>query len=166
MTDDENPFRARFVDQAGEFAASLGLNRSVGQLYALLFMSPEPMCLDEMAEACDMSKGNVSINIRELERWGAARRVGVRGDRRDYYEANRDLPQIVIRRVQEGLTRRLSMLDSALDDATDYVKQMKGDPGRKSFYGERLAEVQKLHRSLRRGVANLDKLYAIGKRFL
>ena len=165
MPDDEN-LTTRFVDQVGEIAGSLGVNRSVGQLYAALYMSPEPMSLDDMAEACEMSKGNVSLNIRELERWGAVRRVWVRGDRKDYYEAERDVPQIVIRRLKEGLGRRLSTLEAALDDASEHVKQMKSDAKSKAFYKERLAEIRKLNRSMRRVLNTLDRFYKMGKRFL
>ena len=165
MPDDEK-LTTRFVDQVGEMASSLGMNRSVGQIYAALYMSPDPMSLDDLAELCDMSKGNVSLNIRELERWGAARRVWVRGDRKDYYEAERDVPQIVIRRLKEGLGRRLSTLESALDDASEQIKQTKTNSKDKAFYKERLAEVRKLDRSMRRVLDNLDRFYAMAKRFL
>jgi len=156
----------RFVDQVGEIAGSLGMSRSAGQLYAALYMSPEPMSLDDMAELCDMSKGNVSLNIRELERWGAARRVWVRGDRKDYYEAERDVPQIVIRRFKEGLGRRLSTLEAALDDASEQIKQAKGNSKAKAFHKERLAEIRKLSRSMRLVLDNLDRFYDMAKRFL
>ncbi len=73
MAAHQDPVRGRFIHQVGEFGAGLGLSRSVGQLYALLYMSAEPMCLDEMAEACRMSKASASVNVRELERWGAVR---------------------------------------------------------------------------------------------
>jgi DNA-binding transcriptional regulator GbsR (MarR family) len=163
---DEEKLTTRFVDQVGEIAASLGMSRSVGQLYAALYMSPEPMSLDDLAEVCDMSKGNVSLNIRELERWGAARPVWVRGDRKDYYEAERDVPRIVIRRLKEGLGRRLSTLETALDAASEQIKQTKTNSKAKAFHKERLAEIRKLNRSLRRVLDNLDKFYEMGKRFL
>ena len=161
----QDPIRERFIHEVGELAGSLGLSRSVGQLYALLYMSRDPVCLDEMAEACEMSKGNASINVRELERWGAVRRVYVRGDRKDYYEPNRDIPQIVISRMKDGLGRRLTTLESAIADATSHVEGMV-DPEQKKFYNQRLKEVRKLHGSLQRVVGNLDKIYNLAKRFI
>jgi DNA-binding transcriptional regulator GbsR (MarR family) len=165
MAHDSDHIREQFIDQVGEFAASLGLNRSVGQLYALLYMSPSPLSLDEMAEACDMSKGNASINLRELERWGAVRRVYVRGDRKDYYEPHRDVPQIVISRLREGLGRRLAALDETLEEAERQVEQMGNDAERKKFYRERLKEVRKLRRSLGRVLDNMDNIYKLARRF-
>lgn len=166
MDDNSDPIRERFIHQVGEFASSMGLNRSVGQLYALLYMSREPMCLDDLAGAGDMSKANASINMRELERWNAVRRVWVRGDRKDYYEANRDLPQIVISRLQDGLGRRLRGLEDVVAEATERVEQMEGDADDKRFYRERLADVDKLQGSLRRLLGNMDKVYGVVKRFL
>ena len=165
MAHNSDHIREQFIDQVGEFAASLGLNRSVGQLYALLYMSPSPLSLDEMAEACDMSKGNASINLRELERWGAVRRVYVRGDRKDYYEPHRDVPQIVISRLREGLGRRLAALDETLEEAERQVEQMGNDAERKKFYRERLKEVRKLRRSLGRVLDNMDNIYKLARRF-
>ena len=166
MDDNSDPIRERFIHQIGEFASSMGLNRSVGQIYALLYMSREPMCLDDLAGACDMSKANASTNVRELERWNAVRRVWVRGDRKDYYEANRDLPQIVISRLQDGLGRRLGGLEDVVAEATERVEQMEGDADDQRFYRERLAEVHKLQGSLRRLLGNMDKVYGVVKRFL
>jgi len=165
MAQNDDPIREQFIHQIGEFGSSMGLSRSVGQLYALLYMTPEPMCLDEMAEACEMSKGNASINVRELERWGAVRRVYVRGDRKDYYEPNRDIPEIVISRMKDGLGRRLTTLESAISEATSHLEEVD-NPQQKKFYNQRLKEVRKLHGSLQRVVGNLDNIYKLAKRFI
>ena len=166
MDENTDPIRERFIHQVGEFASSVGLNRSVGQLYALLYMSPEPMCLDDMASACAMSKANASINVRELVRWNAVRRVWVRPDRKDYYEANRDLPRIVIDRLQDGLGRRLRGLQDVVTEAAERVERMEGDQDAQRFYRERLGDVQKLQGSLQRLLGNMDKVYGVVKRFL
>ena len=67
---DKNLIRARdnFVEGIGYLASTVGLNRVMGQLYAILFLSNEPLCLDDMAETLKISKGNASVNIRELEK--------------------------------------------------------------------------------------------------
>ena len=166
MSSDQDLVWQGFIDQMGEFAGSLGLSRSVGQLYAALYMNPEPMCLDDLARACDMSKGNVSLNIRQLEQWSAVRRVWVRGDRKDYYEANRDVRQIAIGRLKEGMGRRLRILEEAVGNASQHIKQMKSNSEAKAFYKERLAEIQRLCRSSRRVLDNLERLYEVGKRFI
>ena len=65
------------------------------QLYAILFLSDNPLCLDDMAERLKISKGNASVNIRELEKLGVVRKVWVKGSRRDFYEAELDLEKLI-----------------------------------------------------------------------
>ena len=69
---DKNLIRARdnFVEGIGYLASTVGLNRVIGQLYAMLFLSSEPLCLDDMAERLKISKGSASVNIRELGKLG------------------------------------------------------------------------------------------------
>ena len=165
MTDPQDPIRERFIHEIGELAASLGLSRSVGQLYALLYMSPEPLCLDELAEVGQMSKASASVNMRELERWGAARKVWGQGDRKDYYEANRDLSEIVIRRLQDGLGRRLERFADAVDQAQNDISEMT-DPETRGFYEKRLEEIRTLHGRLDKALSSLDKIYGIARRML
>ena len=97
-----------FTEIAGQLSARLGLNRTVGQLYALLFLSNQALCLDYMAERLRISKGSASTNIRELEKWGAVRKVWVKGSRKDFYEANPDTLKIVINRFKAGIQQRLN----------------------------------------------------------
>lgn len=166
MPEQPDPIRERFIYEIGEFAGGLGLSRSVGQLYAFLYMSPDPACLDDMAEACGMSKATASINIRELERWGAVRKVWVRGDRKDYYEANRDVPGIALDRLRDGLGRRLNGLENALEQAAQQIEQMTDDPASRDFYRKRLKELGKYRGAMERVLKNMDRIYAVARRFM
>ena len=103
---------------------------------------------------------------RSPRRWGAARRVWVPGDRKDYYEANREVAQIVIRRLRDGMGRRLGLLKAAIDEASERVGQMDQDPETAAFYRERLKEVRKLHGSLQRALDNLGRIYRLARLFL
>jgi DNA-binding transcriptional regulator GbsR (MarR family) len=141
-----------FVDRMGQLASELGLNAAVGSIYALLYMSSEPVCLDEITEACGMSKGNASMNLRELERWGAVRRVPVRGDRKSYYEANLDIVGIVRSRLKEGLERRMQEADRALgviEKAVEDAGSKKGKDGSVRVMKERLAKVRETEAAVR-----------------
>ncbi|GAI58857.1 unnamed protein product [marine sediment metagenome] len=91
MTEDLIKARDNFVEGIGYLASTAGLNRVIGQLYAMLFLSNEPLCLDDMAERLKISKGNASVNIRELEKLRVVRKVWVKGSRKDFYEAELDL---------------------------------------------------------------------------
>src|SRR5436309_1683950 len=82
--------RRKFVEAGGHTTQSFGLGRIMGQIYAVLYLSPTPMCLDDIAKELGVSKASVSTTVRQLERWAAVKRVWVHGDRKDYYEAETD----------------------------------------------------------------------------
>ncbi len=103
-----------FVDRMGQLGAEMGLSSAVGAIYAFLFMSDGARSLDEICEATGMSKGNASVNMRDMERWGAVRKVPVRGDRRSYYEANLDIVGVIRGQLREGLERRMNDAERAL----------------------------------------------------
>ncbi|MBL8024266.1 MAG: hypothetical protein JNK54_08320 [Elusimicrobia bacterium] len=114
VTKTDIPLDAEFARLAGELAESFSFNRSVGQIYGLLYLQESPLSLEDMGARLSMSKGNASINIRLLESWGAVRSVSVVGSRKDFYEANRDIKEVALRRVREGLTKRLSRAEEQL----------------------------------------------------
>ncbi len=90
-----------FINNLGRLADFFGFNRLMGQLYAVLFLSPEPLTLDEMVKRLDSSKGNISINIRALERWGLVHQIYKWADRKNYYEAETDVWKAVSGILQE-----------------------------------------------------------------
>lgn len=107
--------RDNLVETIGHLSSNFGLNPIVGRMYALLFMSASPLSLDHMANELKISKGNVSVNIRELERWGAVKKVWVRGSRKDFYEANLNTLQIIIHRLKAGIQCRIDEFQPEVD---------------------------------------------------
>src|SRR4051812_47837759 len=95
-----DPFLAQFITFAGDVAEMVSYNRSLGQLYGLLFISPEPLSLEDIASTCQMSKGNASIHLRILENWNAVQRSSKPGTRKDYYVANPDIKKLISQRFQ------------------------------------------------------------------
>ena len=81
-----NPETLQFIERMGLAIERLGLTRTFGRLFGLLLVVDRPLSLDEIAAQLDVSKASVSTNARSGEQLGLTRRVGVRGDRRDYYE--------------------------------------------------------------------------------
>lgn len=106
-----------FVELIGHLGTGIGLSKAACQLYALLFIRGEPLSLDDMTEELKMSKGNVSINIRTLENWGAVRKIWKKGSRKDFYQCEEDIPRIVITRLREGLNKRLILMKSFIEKA-------------------------------------------------
>lgn len=114
--------RDHFIESAGKISANmLGMVSKVGgQMYALLFLTRSPMSLDEIVEVMKLSKGNVSINIRLLEKYGLVRKVWVKGTRKDYYEAARDYPR-------KFLKDFLDRVRNGIDDSLRVINRCKGD---------------------------------------
>ena len=95
MSDSVHELQHGTMETMGRITSFWGFSKIMGQLYGLLYLSPKPLTLDEMAENLSISKGNVSINIRALERWNMVRQVWVKGDRKDFYEAETDFWKII-----------------------------------------------------------------------
>lgn len=95
-----NPETRQFIERMGLAIERMGLARTFGRLFGLLMVADEPLSLDDMVERLGVSKASVSTNARACEELGLARRVGVRGDRKDYYEiAPRAFEQVTAKRV-------------------------------------------------------------------
>ena len=112
------PLNRQFVSHFGEMGSRWGINRTVGQMYALIFLSPRPVNADEIAEALEFSRSNVSMGLKELQSWRLVKLSHLPGDRREYFEAPKDVWEI-FRVLAEERRRReieptLSMLRMAL----------------------------------------------------
>jgi DNA-binding transcriptional regulator GbsR (MarR family) len=89
----------------GEMGTRWGINRTVAQIHALLYLSPRALPAEEIAETLSVARSNVSTSIRELETWGIVRAVHVLGDRREHYESMKDVWEM-FRLVVEQRKRR------------------------------------------------------------
>ena len=98
-----DPARAVFIEGMGAASATSGvLSQLQGRIFAVLYLEDHPLSLDEIAEALQLSKSNISINIRNLVEWHLVRRVSVPNSRRDHYEAASDFWRV----MQEIMERR------------------------------------------------------------
>ncbi|MFD1333655.1 GbsR/MarR family transcriptional regulator [Methylopila musalis] len=86
-----------FLLSWGDMGGQWGVNRSIGQIHALLYLSERPMTAEEIADDLAMARSNVSNSLKELLAWNLIRRVPVRQDRRDHYEAETDVWEIAAR---------------------------------------------------------------------
>ena len=102
----------RFILHWGDMGGQWGVNRSVSQIHALLYLSERPLTAEEIAEALGLARSNVSNSIRELMAWDLVRRVPVKGDRRDHFEAESDLWEIALR---IAAVRKEREIDPAVD---------------------------------------------------
>lgn len=112
------PLNRQFVAHFGEMGSRWGINRTVGQIYALIFLSPHALNADEIAETLEFSRSNVSMGLKELQSWRLVKLLHRPGDRREYFESPADVWEI-FRVLAEERRRReieptLSMLRNAL----------------------------------------------------
>ena len=113
-----SPLMRSFIGHFGEMGSRWGINRTVGQIYALIFVSPQPLNADDIAENLEFSRSNVSMGLKELQAWRLVKLKHLPGDRREYFEAPTDAWEI-FRTLAEERRRReieptLSMLRNAL----------------------------------------------------
>ncbi len=106
-----HPAIERFVLHWGEMGGQWGVNRSVSQIHALLYVSDRPLTAEEIAATLGIARSNVSTSIKELLSWDLIRRVPVRGDRREHFEAEADIWELVAR-IAAG--RKAREIDPAL----------------------------------------------------
>ena len=132
------PAVEQFVLRWGDMGGQWGVNRSVAQIQALLFLSERPLTAEDIAETLGMARSNVSNSIRELLSWKLIRRVPVLGDRRDHYEAETDLWEMVTRIAQGRKEREIDPAAAALRAC---LAEAKGDARISPVAMKRLSEM-------------------------
>jgi DNA-binding transcriptional regulator GbsR (MarR family) len=113
-----SPLVRSFVGHFGEMGSRWGINRTVGQIYALIYVAPQPLNADDIAERLEFSRSNVSMGLKELQAWRLVHLRHFPGDRREYFEAPGDAWEVFQTLAEERRRREieptLSMLRNAL----------------------------------------------------
>ena len=99
------PVMEKYILHWGEMGTRWGVNRTVAQIQALLFLSPSPMNAEEITETLGVARSNVSTSIKELQSWKLIKVVHLLGDRRDHFEALKD-PWEMFQTIMEGRKQR------------------------------------------------------------
>jgi DNA-binding transcriptional regulator GbsR (MarR family) len=134
------PAVERFILHWGDMGGQWGVNRSVAQIHALLYLSERPLTAEEIADTLGMARSNVSNSLKELVGWKLIRRVPVFGDRRDHYEAETDLWEMVTRIAQGRKEREIDPAAAALRAC---LAEADGDKRVSPVAKKRLAEMEK-----------------------
>jgi DNA-binding transcriptional regulator GbsR (MarR family) len=145
------------IDLAGQVAQMLSFNRSIGQIFGCLYLSPTPLSLEEVAQRCRMSKGNASIHLRTLHGWGAVHRTSSLGTRKDYYRAETDLVDLATRRIQEGSKKRMDFVRGKINEFKS--KPLYEDPEQQAYWSKRLGEIDNI-------VGQAEKAYPLIMKYL
>ena len=127
--------RDEFVAQWGALGTQWGINRTMAQIHALLMTAPNPLTTDEVMEELEISRGNAHTNLKELVAWGLVRIVVRKGDRREYFEAEKDVWKIFTTVARE---RKRREIDPALDVLRKCAENSRGieTPEGRAFYDQ------------------------------
>ena len=132
------PIQQKFILHWGEMGAKWGINRTVAQIHALLFLSDRPLNAEEIATTLDVARSNVSNSLRELQGWGIVKVTHILGDRRDHFESMKDVWEMFRIIVDE---RKKREADPVLNMLRDAVADAKKPGAADAYTRERLADM-------------------------
>ena len=140
-----SPAMHRFVIHWGEMGGRWGVNRSVAQIHALLYLADQPLPADEIAETLGVARSNVSNSLKELQSWELVRLVHTPGDRRDHFAAKQD-PWDMLMTIVEGRKRR--EIDPTLEILRDCAAEAEADGETSPEVREKLLQMQRFMQQL------------------
>jgi DNA-binding transcriptional regulator GbsR (MarR family) len=129
------PVQQKFVLHWGEMGTRWGINRTVAQIHALLYISPRPLNAEEIANTLAVARSNVSTSLKELQGWGIVRLVHVLGDKRDHFESMKDVWEMFRIVLDE---RKKREIDPTLALLRECIAEAKTERPREHHTEERL----------------------------
>jgi DNA-binding transcriptional regulator GbsR (MarR family) len=132
------PIQQKFILHWGEMGAKWGINRTVAQIHALLYLSDRPLNAEEIATTLGVARSNVSNSLRELQGWGIVKITHILGDRRDHFDSMKDVWEMFRIIVDE---RKKREADPVLNMLRDAVAEAKKPGAADAHTRERLAEM-------------------------
>src|ERR1041384_1695911 len=127
----------KFILHWGEMGTRWGINRTVAQIHALLFISEKPLDAESVAKTLSVARSNVSSSLRELQGWGIVRVVHIIGDRRDHFESLKDVWEMFRIVAKERKRREIDPTIHALQECIGELKTGAGN----TYVRERLEEM-------------------------
>ena len=128
MATKQIPEAEAFILHWGEMGSQWGVNRSVAQVHALLYLSDRPLHAEEIVEALGLARSNVSTAMRELQSYDIVRRVHVKGDRRDHFVAETDPWELLLRIAHERKRREIDPTIALLGELAEKLDGRKDVP--------------------------------------
>lgn len=143
-----------FVSHFGEMGSRWGINRTVGQIYALLYISEKPLCADEIGDILSFSRSNVSMGLKELDSWRLLRMKHFPKDRKDYFTVPEDVWEIVRNLIEERKKREIDPTLSMLRD----VIMTNADNQNEHYAQQKMLEMHDLIEMLSGWYQDMNKL--------
>ena len=118
-----NDAKAQFIQTWGKLGSEWGINRTMAQVHAILLISPKPLCTEDIMEELNISRGNSNMNVRDLMNWELVYKKLIPGDRKEYFEAEKDIWEVARRIIKERKKREVEPVVKVLSQ----LKQIDGD---------------------------------------
>ncbi|MHA6723037.1 GbsR/MarR family transcriptional regulator [Sphingomonas sp. RS2018] len=134
----DHPDAKAFILHWGEMGTQWGVNRSVSQIHAFLYLSDRPQTAEDICDALGLARSNVSTALKELQSYRIVRRVHVEGDRRDHFVAETDLWDMLMRIAEE---RKRREIDPTIALLADLAQRLKSDDTAPAHVRERVARM-------------------------
>jgi len=132
------PVMRNFILHWGEMGSAWGINRTVAQIYAALYISPSPLTAEEISDILSIARSTVSTGLHELQSWGVIRVVHVFGDRRDYFETMSDVWEMYRAILKE---RKCREIDPTLEILRKSIQDLENLEERNEYVSDRLYEL-------------------------
>lgn len=151
-----NVSRAKWemIESGARTAESFGLNALLGRIFMALYLHEKEQSLDEVADYLGVSKASISIACRQLESWGAVRKVYVKGDRKDYYRAESSLRQIFNNGFLSSVSKKLNSAQVQIERSLNYLEESENGAADKEFLKKRLAEAERYRKKIENLIEN------------
>ncbi len=133
-----SPVMKKFILHWGEMGTRWGVNRTVAQVHALLYLSPQPLSAEEISKTLSVARSNVSTSLRELESWGIVKAIHLLGDRREHYESMTDVWEMA-RVILDGRKRR--EIDPTAATLKACIEELEGSGRADATTRKRLVEM-------------------------
>lgn len=124
-----NEVRERFILHWGEMGSLWGINRTMAQIHALLLISEESLSANEIMDELQISRGNVSMALRELIAWGIVSRVHIKGERREFYTTEKDVWRMFRIIARERKKREVDPTIAVLQESMSDLENMSDSEG-------------------------------------
>lgn len=128
----------QFVLLWGEMASAWGINKTMAQIHALLYAESEPLDTDAIMQQLSISRGNANMNLRSLLHWQLVQKVHFKGERRDFYTAEKDVWNIVAILIRERHQREIEPIQQNLAETLEMFEEDSTEEPREAEFKERL----------------------------
>lgn len=132
--------KEKFIQNWGALATQWGINKTMAQIHALLMISNEPLCVEDIMEELQISRGNVSMNLRELMNWGIVFKEFKPGERKDFFVSENDLTEMARKISIERSRREIKPIIRVLSE----IKEVEEEGKKPAYFEERMEELHDL----------------------